>query len=384
MKANHEIKNGRMKKIKLLYAIGSNSGGALKNVTDLATHLDGESFEIFIILSNNRQVFETQIAVSKIKKKKIGIKYIDIPQRISPLDIISFVKIYFYLKKSKFDIVHAHSSKAGALFRFAAFLAKVPVILYTPHCFYFTAFKGYKRYFYRSLERFLIRFTHKIIISGTEEKAAIECNISKDRISIIDNALDVSEYDKTISSNEMRQYWKIPSNHIVIVGVGRLVEQKNWDMFIDAAQTILSEYKEITFIIAGDGPCKNRLNKQIIRHGLESQIKLVGYVKNISMVYAVADLFVSTSKWEGLPYSYLEALYFKIPMFITKTDGIEYFIKKGNCTCIPQEDLNDLADKILKKIALLPNKLPVSKNYPFPLTDCIEQYKKLYYSLPNT
>jgi glycosyltransferase involved in cell wall biosynthesis len=123
-----------MRKIKLLYATGANGGGALKNITDLATHLNPENFEISVVLSTGKQSIETQIAVSKIERKQIHIKYIPIPKTISPADIISLVKIYFYLKKNLFDIVHAHSSKAGALFRLAAFFAKVPVVVYTPHC----------------------------------------------------------------------------------------------------------------------------------------------------------------------------------------------------------------------------------------------------------
>jgi glycosyltransferase involved in cell wall biosynthesis len=373
-----------MKKIRLLYAIGSNSGGALKNVTDLATHLDPERFEIFIILSSLKQIVETQMAISKIKKKKIDIQYINISPIISLTDIISVVKIYFYLKKNKFDIVHAHSSKAGALVRLAAFWAKVPVIMYTPHCFYFTAFNGYKRYFYRLLERFLVRFTHKIVISGTEQKAIKECHIDKRNVSIIDNAIDVSEYEKEYSASEIRKQLNIPTDHIVVIGVGRLVKQKNWDMFIKAAQIVLSKKKEVTFIIAGDGPCKNHLNKQISQYGLESRIRLIGYMENVSMIYTVADIFVSTSKWEGLPYTYLEALYFKIPMIITNTEGIEYFIKKGNCTCVPREDPIYLANTIGGKISLLSDKLSINKNYPFPLANCIEQYEKLYHSLYYT
>lgn len=371
-----------MKKIKLLYAIGSNCGGSFKNVTDLATHLDQESFEIFLILSGNEPVLETQIAISKIKKKKINIKYIDIPPIISITDIVSFVKICSYLKKNNFDIIHAHSSKAGALFRLAAFFAKVPAVVYTPHCYYFTALKGYKRHFYLLVERFLALFTHKTVISGTEQKAANDCHINKRNVLIIDNAIDISEYEKEYSVSEIKKQLNIPTNHFVVIGVGRLAKQKNWEMFIDAAQIVLSVNKEITFIIAGDGPCKNRLNKLITKYGMETQIKLVGYIENISIVYAIADLFVSTSKWEGLPYTYLEALYFEIPMIITDTDGIEYFMKKGNCMCVPQNDRGyNLANKILEKISVVSKKSSINKNYPFPLTNCIKQYEILYREL---
>jgi glycosyltransferase involved in cell wall biosynthesis len=371
-----------MGKIKLLYATGANGGGVLKNVTDLSTHLDPENFEIFVVLSTGKQSLETQTAVSKIKRKKINIKYIHISKTISPTDIISLVKICFYLKHNRFDIVHAHSSKAGALFRLAAFFAKAPVVIYTPHCFYFTAFKGYKRYFYRLLERFLVRFTHHTVISGTEQKAVEECCIDKRNLSIIDNAIDISEYGKEYSVSEILKQFNIPEDHIVVTGVGRLVKQKNWDMFIEAARIVLSKNKEITFIIAGDGPDRNRLCKQIAGYGLGSRIKLAGYMEDISKIYTLADVFVSTSRWEGLPYTYLEALYFKIPMIITHTEGMEYFTKRANCTCVPVGDANYLADKILEKIPLLSDELSqTDTKYPFPLTDCMEQYEKLYHDL---
>ncbi len=369
------------KKIKLLYALGCNSGGALKNVIDLATHLDLQKFEIYIALSGKNQIPETQIAISKIEKKKINIHYIDIPETISPADLISLVKISSYLKKNKFDIVHAHSSKAGALFRLGAFIAKVPIVMYTPHCFYFTAFTGCKRYFYQLLEQFLVRFTHHFVISGTEKKAARNCHIEDKDITIIDNGIDISEYEKKYCSSGIRNQLDIPSDHRIIVGVGRLVKQKNWEMFIKAAQAVLLKNKKITFLIAGEGPLKKQLKKQINAYGLESQIKLIGYIENISIVYTIADLFISTSRWEGLPYTYLEALYFDVPMIITQTEGIEYFTEKGKQIYISKLDSYYLASKILEFITSLSGNYSLSDKYPFPLTKSIKQYEKLYHTL---
>jgi glycosyltransferase involved in cell wall biosynthesis len=370
-----------MDKIKLLYAIGNNSGGALKNVVDLATHLNKEKFEIFVVLTKKNQIVETQIAISKLSQCNINIKPVNMSRTVSSMDMLALINIYLYLKKQKFDIVHAHSSKAGALFRIAAFWEKSPIVLYTPHCFYFTAHKGIKRYFYCRIESFLARFSHNTVISGTEQKAIKECGISKEKISIIDNAIDISEYRREYSIAEIRKKFDIPGNHNVVIGVGRLVEQKNWNMFIDAAYITLRNNKNITFIIAGDGPYKNRLLKRIIQLGLESQIKLIGFIEDISQIYSIADIFVSTSKWEGLPYTYIEALYFKIPMVLTHTEGIEYFTKKGNCICVPQGNANFLAEKLLEAISSPSDKLSVNTIYPFSLANCKKQYEELYCNL---
>jgi glycosyltransferase involved in cell wall biosynthesis len=367
-----------MRKFKLLYAIGNNSGGSLKNVIDLATHLNREKFEISVVLSKKNQIYETKVAISKLSSCNIDIKYINMNRSISLMDIVTLINIYFYLKKQKFDIVHAHSSKAGALFRIAAFWVKVPVVLYTPHCFYFTAHKGFRRYFYRWIESFLAHFSHNIVISGTEQKAINECGINKEKVSIIDNAIDISEYKKEYSKIEIREKFNIPKEHIVIIGIGRLVEQKNWNMFIDTASIMLRNNKNITFIIAGSGPYESRLLKRITQLGLESQVKLIGFVENISEIYAIANIFVSTSKWEGLPYTYIEALYFKIPMVLTYTEGLEYFFKKVNCTCVPQENASFLANKLFETIYSSNNEISMNTNYPFLLIDCIKQYEKLY------
>jgi hypothetical protein len=95
--------------------------------------------------------------------------------------------------------------------------------------------------------------------------------------------------------------------------------------------------------------------------------------------------FLKTFPYKAGSWKYAQrALYFNIPMIITNTEGMEYFIKKGNCTCVPQEAPNYLANKIGKEISLLSGKLSANKNYPFPLTNCMEQYEKLYHNLYYT
>lgn len=371
-----------MKKIKLLYAIGPNQGGAFKNVTDLATNLNDENLEISIVTSTGMQTLDTQRAISKINKKKIPVDYIYMTRRISPTDLISLIRIYIYLKTRKFDIVHAHSSKAGALFRLAAFCARIPIVIYTPHCYYFTACKGIKRYCYRFLEHWLNFFTDITVISGTEQAPAKECGIVPAKIVIIDNAIDFTEYAR-VPTLAVKKTLNIPADHAVIIGIGRLVKQKNWNLFIEAAKKVLLRQEKTTFLIAGDGPLKEQLTKQIRQACLTSRIKLIGYIENISMLYSIADLFVSTSAWEGLPYTYLEALYFETPMVITYFEGIEYFVEKSNCTCILQNNPSQLAKILLKKLAQSSAEPTFFPLYPFPLSACITQYEALYNRLFN-
>lgn len=214
-------------RIKLLYALESAGGGTLKHVVYLATRLNPERFEITVVLPEEKYEKDTEAAVVWMRQKGVCVDIIRMNQRISLNDIVSLYKIYRYLQKQKFDVVHAHSSKAGALFRIAAHWAKTRVVVYTPHCFYFNARKGLSRKFYTGIERFLARMTHAIVVSGPEQESLqSERIVPLKEVAVIDNAIDPNDYP-IIDSHRLRCSGNISEDQIVVIGVGRLVKQKN-------------------------------------------------------------------------------------------------------------------------------------------------------------
>jgi hypothetical protein len=123
-------------KCRLLYGLEASDGGSLKHLVYLIYNLDKNLFDITVILSDRRS---NRIYGVIEKLKKAGVKVIVVPmeRRISLFrDTVSFITIYRHIAGNRYDIVHAHSSKAGALFGLAAWLNRVPCIIYTPHCFY--------------------------------------------------------------------------------------------------------------------------------------------------------------------------------------------------------------------------------------------------------
>ncbi len=137
-----------MKKVKILFGLEAAGGGALKHLVYLVSHLNRDIFNITVILSDKRN---NDIAEEINKMKQVGAKVTILPMKrgFNPInDIISFIKIYLLIRKTNFDIVHGHSSKAGALLRLAAYFNHVPSVLYTPHCFYFQGQNGIKKNVY--------------------------------------------------------------------------------------------------------------------------------------------------------------------------------------------------------------------------------------------
>ena len=372
-------------KIKILYALESAGGGTLKHVVYLATRLDKNKFDITIVLPDENYEQDTPTAILLLKQSGVQIDIIPMTKRLSPFsNIYALPKICSYLRTRQFDIVHAHSSKAGVLFRLAAKWTRMPVVIYTPHCFHFTAHSGIKRWFFAEIERIFAKITDCIIISGTEQTALHKEYIKPSKeISVIDNAIDPFEYKKK-DVRTIRKKWNIPEHHKIVVGVGRLAKQKNWEMFIKTAKLVLENNAAVTFIIAGEGRSYRRLTRLIDSLGISAHIRLCGYLEDVSYAYSVADVFVSTSTWEGLPYTYLEALHFHVPMLVTFTEGMEYFFRHvENFPVVPitQNNCNQLSKEILKVLANRFVEIKVNEISPFSIDCFIESHEELYYEL---
>ena len=117
---------------------------------------------------------------------------------------------------------------------------------------------------------------------------------------------------------------KQPVNKIVTAG--RLVEQKNQILLIEAFEDIIIKYPDYKLYIYGEGPLRGHLSKRIRELHLENKVFLPGNVDNIHEIISDAKIFVLTSKFEGLSNALLEAMVMGIPCISTKVSGIEEII----------------------------------------------------------
>lgn len=102
----------------------------------------------------------------------------------------------------------------------------------------------------------------------------------------------------------------------VVVGIGRLVTQKNWPAFIEAA----SHLPGPTYVVAGEGPLRQELVDLAKAAG--DRVRFVGLVDDVAALVGLASCVVSTSSWEGLPLMLLEALSLGAPVVATAVDGV--------------------------------------------------------------
>lgn len=203
--------------------------------------------------------------------------------------------------------------------------------------FYRIAFKKYDAIFFITE---YIRNEAVQIAPFIQEKAHVLYNIFPLQDQITDQEKRVS-----------RQVFGISPKCKVVGNAGWLIERKRFDVFINVANEILRRQKEnIIFLIAGDGPCKNDLEKLTVNFGIKEKVKFIGWQTDIRSFYAAVDIVLFNSDFDALGRTPLEAISFGIPFIASIVKGGLSEIIPEYCKeiIIKKHDKLKLADQVVK------------------------------------
>lgn len=349
----------------ILYGVEMLGGGVLRHLKYLVGYMDKERFQIHILTSSSNQNLE---AVEELRQMGAMVGFIPMNRNLNLFNHIRCLsQIVRYIRKNRIMLVHAHSSVAGVFFRIAASMCRTKSI-YTPHCFYFSSCRGWKRSFFRTVESALGRITDAVVVAENEKQLLIDENSSLQRkCRVIHNAIEPNEYQR-YERGEMLREFDLPADKIIIGGIGRLAEQKDWPLFLSLGRLILDAQSDnFYFLIAGEGELREQLEALAQELGIFGSIKFLGHIEDISKVYSCTDLFLSTAGWEGLPYTYLEAVHFQIPMIVRYTDCMDSVLDQENSMIFSDSDqLDTVVEKIIHK--------DYSKNPRFKVDVSFEQF----------
>jgi len=346
-----------MKPIKVLQITQSLGGGVQKYVVQLCQSLNRNRFYITGCCSrgSNGENKSGDIPFAEAFREA-GVPYFVVPMQRSInfwKDFFAFLKIYQNIRRNRFDIVHAHSSKAGVLARIAARMAGVPVVVYSPHAFSFNKPGHFlKKLPYIFFEKMASFFGDSIITdSPTEKNLALKFRIDrKEKIAVIPPSIELQDYHSEISEQERKEGQEklgVSEGHKVVTMVSRLVPQKDPVTFILASHYLKKQFPRVTFLLVGDGPLMDKCLRMIREFGLDGQMKVLGWRRDYKMVLRLSDVLVSSSLWEGLPFIILEAMAFSKPVVATRSTGTVDVINDGdNGFLVPPRSPVFLAEKI--------------------------------------
>ncbi len=273
-------------------------------------------------------------------------------RRVFPLaDILAFFWIYFYLLGLKPDIVHTHSSKAGILGRWAAYFARVPVIIHTFHGFGFTPLqRTYVKIFFVFLERITAPVSDILITVARDNirKALSEKIGKKNQYAVVRSGINIKKFEKPEEFANIRNNLGINSAEKVVGNISCFKPQKGLEIFVKACAE-LDRKGEYRFLLAGDGILRDRIENLICDLGLERKFILTGWVDGAEKVLPAMDVMLHTAYFEGLPRVFPEAMAGGVPVVATEVDGASDIIIDGiNGFLAPPGDYRVLAEKAYK------------------------------------
>jgi glycosyltransferase involved in cell wall biosynthesis len=140
-------------------------------------------------------------------------------------------------------------------------------------------------------------------------------------------------------------------NNLILLSVGRLVHEKAYDVLIQAIHIVVQEYPNLAVHIAGTGPLQNELQNLITRLELGEQVHLLGIRNDVSDLMMKADIFVMSSRSEGMPIALLEAMSAGLPIIATRVGGIAEVVNDNvEGILVSPESPDKLAKAILQLI----------------------------------
>ena len=160
---------------------------------------------------------------------------------------------------------------------------------------------------------------------------AIAGGTPKSKCVLIENAIDHEQFSRQRSINQAKhEDFGIPESTLLVGSIGRLSAEKGFDLLIDAVASLIHDGADLKLVIAGEGPEKESLKRQIKNLNMEEHIKLLGFCSNTRSFYESLDIFVLSSHREGLPNVVLEAMAMGTPVVATNVDGVPKIITDGH------------------------------------------------------
>jgi glycosyltransferase involved in cell wall biosynthesis len=254
------------------------------------------------------------------------------------------------IRRSHAALICCHSYKADLLGLIAGRRAGVPVVAVSRG---WTG-ESFKVRCYDALDRRVLRWMDAVVcVSHGQARKVFRAGVSPARVVVIPNAVRPERFAQPDSSyrDRLRGFFADRVDRI-IVAAGRLSPEKGFDILIEAADQVIKPEPSLGFVLFGDGPLREQLQRQIEQRGLTDVFVLPGFRSDLDRFLPFADLLVLPSYTEGLPNVVLEAFAAGIPVVATAVGGTPELVEDGvNGYLVPAGNPGLLAQRILDAIA---------------------------------
>ncbi len=313
-------------------------------------HCEHPEISVDLAFSSRRSGSALRDLIAEIEKR--GDRTIDLQVGSSPgpADLLALWKLVRFSRQRRHQLVHAHSSKAGALARIARLPALLPPVLYTPHAYYGMPRLGsLKEKLFNSIETVLGRIGTTICTSEDERDFGVKVlHIPPDRVRVIHNGIDTNRFSPVDPSTKAarRKMLGLPADGKILVTIGRDSVQKNYAPLYAVLDEMLPS-ADWSFSHAGAGSIALR---EGLSQAAAARCHNFEHLDDVAPLLQAADGFVMTSRYEGLSLAMLSGLSCGLTPFLTDAPGFHFLKRYGfdDIVWLPDPDVPDALKQMLK------------------------------------
>lgn len=369
--------------------------GVANSVYLLKKELEKKGHNVYVITTKTPGAPANEKGVFRVPSKACSF----VPER--RIGLVYHPKIALKIHKMKLDIIHTNTEFAIGMFgRIMAKELFVPVV-HTYHTIYEDYTHYIKKYISKEdrakklaqyYSKFSVRGAEELIVP-TEKVAELMVRYGvKPDINVIPTGIDLSRFGVQDTDEEKEQLKKslgIPKDNKVVLYLGRVSEEKNIDEIMGYLDRYMLLYSNVTFLVVGDGPYRNTLEKNAKSLKHRKQMIFAGAKPwdEITHYYQIADVFVSASTSETQGLTYIEALSSGIPVVARKDRCLEGVLLQDTNGYVFEDETSFVAG--INQVLWNPKNIDYSKN----AIDSVEKFstekfaakvENIYYHVTKT
>lgn len=297
----------------LFITLRADHGGGPKHVDLLINNLSND-IEAYLACPQDKPYYYLWSESKRVKGM------FALPHR--KFSIRKLLELNNFIKNNNIEIIHSHGKGAGIYSRVLKILNPGLKVIHTLHGVHMGEYGFFKKKVYIFLERFLALITDKFInVSNSEKNICLHYKLfKKNKSEIIYNGIKA-----LLREDNSRKKFNLYGKKVVTT-ISRFDYAKNMALAYEIAKNF-KDGADIIFLWLGDGGDRVKFESMAKKDGVN--IIFTGFTNEIAAYLSATDIYLSTSRWEGLPYALIEAQSLGIPIVATNVVGNNEVVENG-------------------------------------------------------
>jgi len=327
---------------RVLHVLEALEGGTARHLVDLVRNAPGVEHHVAIPSHRVGGLTDTA-AAGRLAATGAVIHVVEM--RRSPLrlrNLAAVAELTGLVRRARPHVVHGHSSIGGALGRLVGTAARLPRV-YTPN----GLAQGRVEL---GVERALGRLTDRLVATSASEAAFVLARrlVPVERLVTIPNGIEVDGWSAPSGTPDLRAILGLAPGVPLVGTISRLVAQKAPERFVQLAGIVLSGRPDSHVVLVGDGPLRLALHPARLPPGTATRFHHLPALQDAGAALGQLDVFVLTSRFEGLPYAALEAMRGGTPVVLSDVVGSREVVVDGRSGhLVAEDDMQAMAALVL-------------------------------------